>query len=224
MEKFSSAFRQSVLAWLADHVPESRIRHVLGVEQMAIDLARLHHQDTEKAAQAGLMHDLAKYFKPQRLLDMATAEGLPLDPVDRHNPHLLHADVSAVVARNEFGIRDPEVLAAIANHTLGSPGMGPLSAIVFLADTLEPGRGDTPELVNLRQLSQQDLVQAVWMTCDYTFSHLLATRRLIHPRALLTRNWFLQQATSSHSPSYLLSGHVYPPQPTPNSRFNSMAN
>lgn len=199
MENFSCTLRQQVLAWLKEHVPESRIRHVLGVEQMAIDLARIHHQDVEKAAQAGLMHDLAKYFKPQRLLEMAIAEGLALDPVDQRNPHLLHADVSAIVARNEFGIRDSEILAAIANHTLGRPGMSPLSAIVFLADTLEPGRGSTPALAELRQISQRDLVQAVWMTCDYTLSYLLETRRLVHPRALLTRNWFLQQATSSNS-------------------------
>lgn len=205
MENFSGTLRQRVLVWLEAHVPESRIRHVLGVEQMAIDLAHIHHQNEDKASQAGLMHDLAKYFKPQRLLEIATAEGLALDPVDQHNPHLLHADVSAIVARDEFGVDDSEILAAIANHTLGNPGMSPLSAIVFLADTLEPGRGDTPALTTLRQISQQDLAQAVWMTCDYTLNYLLETRRLIHPRALLTRNWFLQQATSQLPASYAFS-------------------
>jgi predicted HD superfamily hydrolase involved in NAD metabolism len=199
MGKPSGILRQQVLSWLADHVPESRIKHILGVEEMAIALAQLHHQSVEKAAQAGLMHDLAKYFKPRILLEMATAEGLSLDPVDEINPHLLHADVGAIVARDTFGITDPDILAAIANHTLGSPGMSPLSCIVFLADTLEPGRGDTPELNQLRQVSRDDLHQAVWMTCDYSFSHLLSTRRLIHPRAVLTRNWFLHHATMRSS-------------------------
>ncbi|NEQ27615.1 MAG: HD domain-containing protein, partial [Microcoleus sp. SIO2G3] len=77
--------RQRVLDWLADNVPPARVEHILGVEQMAIDLARHHGLNVEKAAQAGLMHDLAKYFKSQRLLDMARAEGLPLDPVDEAN-------------------------------------------------------------------------------------------------------------------------------------------
>jgi predicted HD superfamily hydrolase involved in NAD metabolism len=142
------------------------------------------------------MHDLAKYFKPRTLLEMATAEGLPLDPVDESNPHLLHADVGAIVARDQFGIQDQEVLEAIANHTLGRPGMTELSCIVFLADTLEPGRGDTPELNLLRRISQTNLHQAVWMTCDYSFKHLIDTHRLIHPRALLTRNWFLQHTVA----------------------------
>ncbi len=187
--------RDRVLAWLADNVPASRIRHILGVEQMSRELARSHHLDAEKAAQAGLMHDLAKYFKPQRLLQMATAEGLEIDEVLETDPHLLHADISAIVARDEFGIEDTEILEAIRNHTLGRPNMSLLSCVVFLADSLEPGRGDTPELRSLRQISQRNLATAVWQTCDYSLKYLLETRRLVHPRTILTRNWFLQLAS-----------------------------
>jgi predicted HD superfamily hydrolase involved in NAD metabolism len=195
--------RQHVLDWLADNVPESRISHILRVEQMAVTLAQQHGLDEAKAAQAGLMHDLAKYFKPQRLLEMARQAGLSIDPVDETNPHLLHADVSAIVARNEFGVADEEILAAIANHTLGRPGMSALSCVVFLSDSLEPGRGDTPALNTLRQASQHHLHQAVWMTCDYTLHHLIEKRRLIHPRAIATRNWFLQ--SSQQTPPELAS-------------------
>jgi predicted HD superfamily hydrolase involved in NAD metabolism len=194
MGEFSGILRQQVLAWLADNVPESRINHVLRVEQMAIALAQNHELNVGKAAQAGLMHDLAKYFKPQQLLDIARREGWTLDPVDEANPHLLHADVSAVVARDTFGVQDQEILTAIANHTLGRPAMSPLSCVIFLADSLEPGRGDTPELNTLRETSQHHLFQAVWMTCDYTLKYLIQSRRLIHPRVLLTRNWFLQHS------------------------------
>jgi predicted HD superfamily hydrolase involved in NAD metabolism len=187
--------RHQVLAWLADNVPASRIQHILGVEQMAIELAGRYNLDVEKAAAAGLMHDLAKYFKPAQLLQMAKVEGLEIDPVDEANPHLLHADASAIVAREEFGVKDEEVLQAIANHTLGRPGMSPLSCIVFLADSLELGRGKTPELEALRQTAQQKLYQAVWLTCDYSFKYLLNTHLLIHPRMILTRNWAIQMAS-----------------------------
>jgi predicted HD superfamily hydrolase involved in NAD metabolism len=192
-----SISRKKILTWLADRVPAKRIQHILGVEQMAKELA-LHHQlDVEKAAQAGLMHDLAKYFKPQTLLEMATAAGLPIDEVDLAAPHLLHADVSAIVAREELGITDLEILQAIADHTLGRPGMSPMSCIVFLADTLEAGRGDTPELESLRQLSYQNLYQAVWRTCDYSLQYLLSTRCLIHPRTIRTRNWAMSMSYSA---------------------------
>jgi predicted HD superfamily hydrolase involved in NAD metabolism len=181
--------RAKILAWLANNVPPKRIQHILGVEKMAIELADRYQLDVEIAAQSGLMHDLAKYFKPERLLEMARAAKLPLDEVDLAAPHLLHADVGAIVARSEFNITNPEILHAIADHTLGRPGMSMMSCVVFLADSLEPGRGDTEELRSLRQLSYENLYRAVWHTCDYSVQHLLATRCLIHPRAILTRNW-----------------------------------
>lgn len=183
--------RDQVLTWLADNVPASRIQHILGVEQMSAELARHYCLDVEKAAWAGLMHDLAKYFKPRVLLQMARAEEIEIDPVFEAHPHLLHADVSAIVAREQFGMQDEEVLQAIADHTLGRPGMSPLSCVVFLADTLEPGRGNTPELQRLRQISQQDLYKAVWLTCDYSLRFLLDSRCLVHPRTISTRNWAL---------------------------------
>lgn len=194
----ANPLRQRILIWLKSHVPETRIRHILRVEQFAITLAQHHQLDVEKAAQAALMHDLAKFFKPQRLLQMVKDEGLPLDSVDEANPHLLHAEAGAIVARDEFGIRDEEVLQAIRDHTLGRPGMSPLSCVVYLADGLEPGRGSAPELEALRQMSWRDLEEAIWRASDYSLRHLLNAHHLIHPQTVLTRNWFMQAAT--HKP------------------------
>lgn len=185
----SETLRDRVLSWLQRHVPDTRLQHILRVEQMSVALAQCHHVNPEQAAQAGLMHDLAKFFKPQRLLQMAEAEGLALDPVERANPHLLHAAIGAIVARDEFGVCDGDVLDAIRHHTLGQPEMSALSCVVFLADSLEPGRGETPELEALRQMSRQNLYRAVWQTCDASLRYLLASSHLIHPRMVLTRNW-----------------------------------
>ena len=193
--------RDSILEWLSNHVPESRLQHILRVETFSAELARCHKVSPDYAAQAGLMHDLAKYFKPKKLLKMARKEGLTIDSVFEANPHLLHADVSAIVARDEFGVSDESTLAAIANHTLGRPKMDDLSCIVFLADSLEPGRGDTDILQELRQVSHANLQQAVWMTCDYTLNHLIKTRRAIHPRVIETRNWFLKSTKTTDTPS-----------------------
>lgn len=185
------ALRDRILRWLRKNVPNSRLQHILRVEQLSAELAERHQVNVAQAAQAGLMHDLAKFFKPQRLLQMAQAEGLTIDPVELANPHLLHAAVGAIVARDEFGIHDEAVLDAIRNHTLGSPGMSALSCVVFLADSLEPGRGDTTELKALRHSSQQNLYRAVWQTCDESLGYLISRSQQIHPRMVLTRNWAL---------------------------------
>jgi predicted HD superfamily hydrolase involved in NAD metabolism len=184
--------RDRVLAWLADNVSAHRLQHILGVEQMCIELAHRHQVDPNKAAQAGLMHDLAKFFKPSRLLEMAKKEGMEIDPLCETNPHLLHADASAIVARDEFGVCDREILEAIQNHTLGRPQMNSLSCIVFVADVLEPNRGNTPELEAMRRVSFQNLYKSVQQTCDYSLKYLLDSHKTIHPRTILTRNWALQ--------------------------------
>lgn len=190
--------REEVLVWLAEHVPQSRIQHILRVEQMAAQLAQQHHLDSAKAAQAGLLHDLAKYFQPDRLLAIAQTAGLEIDPVNQANPHLLHAEVSAVVAK-QFDVQDQAILQAISNHTLGRPDMDLLSCVVFLADSLEPGRGNSPELEAIRQVCQQDLHYAVWLVCDRTIKQLIETQRLIHPQMVLTRNWALEKSKAKLS-------------------------
>ncbi len=189
--------RSQILTWLQNEVPESRIRHILRVETMAIELANYHDLDSVKAGQAGLMHDLAKFFKPEKLLALAEHHNLNVDPVSRSVPHLLHADVGAIVAWKTFGVTDPQVLAAIANHTLGKPGMDALSCIVFLADSLEPGRGHSKELEDLRSLCLTNLNEAVWRAADFSLQYLLRSGQLIHPQTVMTRNWFLQEVFAS---------------------------
>lgn len=188
--------RDAVLIWLESHVPKARIQHILRVEAYAAELAFQHGLDTAQAAQAGLLHDLAKYFAPDRLLAMAQAEKLLIDPVFAAEPRLLHADVSAIVARDTFQVQNPEVLDAIRNHTLGQPQMHPLSCTVFLADSLEPGRGNRDDLNQIRKAAASNLHKGVWFVCDSTLNHLVQNRKLIHPRMVMTRNWAMQTAKS----------------------------
>jgi predicted HD superfamily hydrolase involved in NAD metabolism len=199
IQQASVQLRERTIDWLRENVSEHRVNHILGVEAMSVELAHTHGLNVEKAALAGLMHDLAKYFKPQRLLDLARAEGLELDPVDLVNPHLLHADVGAIVARDDFQVTDPEVLSAIADHTLGRPGMSALSCVVFLADSLELGRGDDPILQDLRLQSHQNLITAVWRTCDYGLQHLISAQKQIHPRTVRTRNWAMAESLKAET-------------------------
>ncbi len=198
MKKISQDWREQVLSWLKENVSAHRIEHILGVESTCIQLAKLHGISLEKAAQAGLLHDLAKFFPPQKLLKMANKANLKVDPICQNHPHLIHADVSAVVAKKEFGIKSKGVLEAISNHTLGNPQMSDLSCLVYIADSIEPNRGDSPELAKIRQLATQNLYQATWATSDYTLNYLISDRKVIHPRTVLTRNWALSKSLSSN--------------------------
>lgn len=194
--------RATVIKWLSEQVSPRRLQHILGVEQTSLELAKIHglnELDQQKCAVAGLMHDLAKFFPPERLLAMAEQAGIPIDPICQTHPHLLHADISAVVAKKEFGITDPAILNAIANHTLGAGDMDQISMIVFIADAIEPNRGDNPQLQQIREISQKNLYEAVLLTCDYSLTYLIKNRKVIHPRTVATRNWALQKSNKSRT-------------------------
>ncbi len=186
--------RAAVLRWLEVQVPPPRLRHSLSVEAWGQHLAAHHGLDAERVAAAGLLHDLAKYYPDAQLLAIARATPeIFLDPVLEAVPHLLHGPVSAVVAQQTFGVSDPVVLNAVRYHTLGDPAMDAVAQVVFIADAIEPYRGQTEQLQHLRQLASENLAAAVVAVSTYTLEFLLARDRLIHPRLIETRNTFLTQ-------------------------------
>ncbi len=189
--------RDRIISWLKKNVSDHRLQHILGVEETCITLARCHQLNESQAAQAGLMHDLAKFFPPQKLLKIASEAKIPIDEVCLQNPHLLHAEVSAVVAQEEFKVEDPQILAAIGNHTLGAPQMSKLSCVVFIADVLEPNRGDNAELAAMRIVATNNLYKCVQQTSDYSLKYLLSKQKIIHPRTVLTRNWASVKASAN---------------------------
>lgn len=110
------------------------------VARLADRLAQRHGEDPERARLAGMLHDLARLYAPERLLAGCAARGLPVDDFERRHPVVLHARLGAELARERFGVTDPAVLQAIRRHTVAAPDMSRLDAIVYLADGLEPGR------------------------------------------------------------------------------------
>lgn len=125
---------------MRERLAPARYRHVLGVARTAEKLARRYGASRAAARTAGVLHDAAREWPPDALLAYAGEHGLPVTEVERAAPVLLHAKVGADIARREFGVTDPDVLAAIETHTVAVPDMSDLQRIMFIADTVEPSR------------------------------------------------------------------------------------
>lgn len=149
---------------------EHRYAHSVRVARCAESLARHHGVDSRKARLAGLLHDLARLFSPERLVAEAQARGLPISEREREHPVLLHARLGAALAREMFAVDDPDVLSAIEKHTTGAPEMSPLDCVVYLADSLEPNR-KFPERAQLWQLALRDLTAATRETLRLSAIH-----------------------------------------------------
>jgi len=119
---------------------EHRFRHALSVARMAERLAFRYGVSRLKALIAGILHDVARLWKADALFAYAEGHGLPVSYTARKAPVLMHAAIGAEIARSEFGIEDPDVLGAIAHHTVAGAGMSDLEKVVYVADSIEPGR------------------------------------------------------------------------------------
>lgn len=131
---------EQAMSWLKGNVDEERLLHSLGCAQCAAELARKFNLDEKKAYIAGLLHDCAKCLEQDNMLQLA--QNLNLDEKELMNSKVLHAPVSAYLAKNEFGVEDEDILSAIRWHTLGKMDMNTFEKIVFLADKIEPNTRD----------------------------------------------------------------------------------
>ena len=151
------------LSWLREkayaHLKESRIAHVAGCEGEAVMLAMHWGENPEKAATAGILHDITKRRSGEEQLKLCEEYGIICDEVEKRSPKILHAKTGAALARELFGISD-SVYEAIRWHTTGKPDMTLLEKITYLADYMEPNR-DFEGVEELRRLAYEDLDEAM---------------------------------------------------------------
>jgi len=94
------------------------------------DVLALPESDQIRWRAAGLLHDVLKDARLEKLRDLVTE--------DWPEP-LLHAPAAAERLSRE-GIDDEELLLAVRYHPVGHPEIGSLAEHLYLADYLEPGR------------------------------------------------------------------------------------
>ena len=137
--------------WLKENLSEERYFHTLGTADCAKELAEKFNLNSDKAYIAGLLHDCAKCFPNEKLLEIIH-EHLQVEECEMLNYKTLHAPVSAYIAENEFEVKDTEILSAIRWHTLGKLDMTDFEKIVFLADKIEPNTRDKEYSDKIRTL------------------------------------------------------------------------
>lgn len=171
---------------LSDH----RYEHTLGVADTAKKLAEIFGEKKEKAYLAGLLHDCAKHYTEEELLNLCRMACLPVTEAEEASPFLLHAKLGAYYARERYHVQDEDILNAIRYHTTGRPAMSTLEKIVYVADYIEPGRKEAPHLKQIRKMAEQDLNQAVARIAQDTLDYLHKKDRAIDPASAKTLEYY----------------------------------
>lgn len=167
--------------WLKDNLNEERYIHTLGVSEAAEELAEIFNLNKEKALLAGLLHDAAKCFSNEKLLDIIHTHIPDIEDCELVNYKTLHAPVSAYLAKNQFNIEDSEILDAIRWHTLGQVGMSNFEKIIFLADKIEARTRDAEFRKTCMDLlkEEQGLDKALFKCFEATIKSLVDRRLAI---------------------------------------------
>lgn len=158
-----------------------RYQHTLGVMYTASALAMCYDADVEKALVAGLLHDCAKCIPNDKKIRMCKERGIEISKVEMSSPFLLHSKLGAVLAREKYGVEDPEILSAIQWHTTGRPNMTTLEKIIFSADYIEPHRYKAGNLPAVRKLAFHDLNLTVCRILEDTLHYLDSGQGEIDP-------------------------------------------
>ena len=165
----------------------NRVRHVLGCRDTAVELARRWGADETDAARAGMLHDITKALDGPLQLTVCQEYGKILDAFSRKYPKTLHALTGSLVAERIFG-ENPQVVAAIRNHTTGRAEMGLLETIIYVADYMEPNR-DFPGVEELRELAFTDIYGALKLGLRMTLDHLARQGSEVSPETQQTIAW-----------------------------------
>ena len=176
---------------LMSRLNKNRFAHSIGVANTAVDIANRFGVDTQKTYVAGLLHDCARQFENDQLPVEAAKRSVPISDVEYKVPLLLHAPIGAVMCQTDYGIDDPEIIQAIARHTVADKNMSALDMIIYFADMIEPHR-DYPGVDELRRLAREATLEKMFLEgLNQSICFVVSKGSLVHPKTIDARNFIL---------------------------------
>ncbi|MCF8009407.1 MAG: bis(5'-nucleosyl)-tetraphosphatase (symmetrical) YqeK, partial [Halanaerobiales bacterium] len=152
---------------------------------------KYNYNNKNKLILAAVLHDYAKKYSDNVLLDIVQNEDINVDYWEKKIPVILHAPVGAYLVEKQFGITDLEILDAIRYHVTGRPQMNLLEKIIFIADAIEQSR-EFNGVNKIREAAKESLNKSIVLICESILNYNINKKSLIHPNTLLTRNYYLK--------------------------------
>ncbi|MBN2754830.1 MAG: bis(5'-nucleosyl)-tetraphosphatase (symmetrical) YqeK [Candidatus Goldbacteria bacterium] len=178
------------------HLNKYSYKHAIGAEKIGVKLAIRFGENPEKAALACLLHDCAKDMDHEEQHSYMKLHGIKRDIKYPRLSALFHSRTGAHMAQYSFGITDKDVLAAIANHTVGKKGMTGLQKIVYVSDFIETGR----RYIGSKKLRERflkdkniSLDELVMEVVKEKMNYLISSGHLIHVNAVSLWNELVEK-------------------------------
>lgn len=182
-----------ILKKLQKELDAERYQHTLGVMYTAASLAMCHGENIEHALIAGALHDCAKCIPGREKIKLCKKYNLEVTPVEEKNPSLLHAKLGAYLALKKYDIVDQDILNAIKSHTTGRPEMTLLEKIIYIADYMEPGRTELPNMAEVRTLAFKNIDDCLYRILEDSLVYLKSRDLAIDIMTEKSYNYYKQE-------------------------------
>ena len=188
---------KTLTVFLKPRMGKKRFLHSVNVAYEARKLAKKYGVDEDKAFVAGYLHDCAKELEPEEQRRLAERCSLPPEAVELAAAPVLHAVAGAVLVREELGIEDDDIYAAIRYHTIGTPDMSPLGQIIYLADLVSADR-DYKDVKKMRKIAYEDIDEAMLEALKFSISDSVRKGNSIAGATMLAYNEYADKLRTAN--------------------------
>lgn len=166
---------------------EYRYTHSVNVSKEARRLAKIFGCDEEKAALAGILHDITKETPKEEQLQIILDSGIILSSLEKNSSKLWHGISGSVYIEQILGIKDQDILNAVRYHTTGRANMSLLEKIIYVADYTSEERTYNG-VATMRKKAKKSIESAMLYGLKFTLKDLSKREMTIHPDALACYN------------------------------------
>ncbi|MEG2770529.1 MAG: bis(5'-nucleosyl)-tetraphosphatase (symmetrical) YqeK, partial [Oscillospiraceae bacterium] len=165
-----------------------RFTHTINVRDMAVEFAKKHGVNVEKAEISALLHDIAKEKTKDEMLLIFKENAIMAKDFEKKLFPIWHGPCAAIVAKTELGVDDAEILNAISCHSSGRINMTKLDKVLYLADMVSAER-DYEGVDELRKLALCDLDKGMETALEMNIGFIKEKGKIVDEESILTLKW-----------------------------------
>ncbi|MBN2858674.1 MAG: hypothetical protein JXK93_00240 [Sphaerochaetaceae bacterium] len=178
------------------NLSKKRYAHSKSCASMAVHICEhyglLEESERTRIELAALYHDMYREVSIRKLLLHTQEISIPLTPEEQQWPSLLHAPVAAHHAGFHACLSDSAIVTAIRWHTLASPDMGMMGAVLYCADYMELERTYMTHKKVKSLLDAKRLEHLVKRVLEDHFEHSEKKRRDVAETTFNTYRYIIQ--------------------------------
>ena len=147
--KLTGNIKDDVVNLLNENKKEETAIHCVKVAEICAALAEIFKLDKTIAYACGMLHDISNIMNPSDMLGYAENNSWYIDESERKYNFILHQRISAVAARDHYGISDKNILSSIECHSTLKANASEYDMLLFLSDKISWDQGAVPPFLDI---------------------------------------------------------------------------